>query len=236
MILGIRARLANETTIRNEPMTEAKPVLTPKERQQRNHNEMVMTILNTARDIMREQGVAALNLQEIARRMGMRAPSLYNYFPNKIAIYEALFATGMRLYRERLELLLTQYGATWEGLEQIMEGNLYFALENPELYQLLFERPVPGFVPSSEGIDEANKLLETGQRLATEGIASGAFQPHVSAEVMMDLFISVTHGFTSQHLANEPHLPLGSGRFGSLIPLIMDILRKAWGQDSTSQK
>jgi AcrR family transcriptional regulator len=203
-------------------------VLTPDERRQRNHDEMTANILQAACDVMREQGVAALNLQEIARRVGMRAPSLYNYFSSKNAIYDALFSRGMRMYRERLERLLDQYGMTWEGLERIMEGYLAFALENPELYQLLFERPVPGFVPSAEGIEESVKLLELGQRMATQALALGTIKSPYSAEVTMNLFIALMHGFTAQHLANEPHLPAGSGRFGSLIPVIMALLRKAW--------
>ena len=213
-------------------MDEAKRILTPQERRQRNHDEMIATILDAARDVMREQGVAALNLQEIARRVGMRAPSLYNYFPNKNAIYEALFVMGMRMYREHFESVLMQYGMTWEGLQRIMEAYLSFALENPELYQLLFERPVPGFTPSPEGLEEAAKLMEISRRAATEAIDSGTLQPPVSAEVMMNLFIALMHGFTAQHLANEPDLPLGSGRFGSLIPVIIDLLRSAWGQDN----
>jgi AcrR family transcriptional regulator len=205
-----------------------KRVLTPEERRQRNHDEMTANILQAARDIIREQGVAALNLQEIARRVGMRAPSLYNYFSSKNAIYDALFSMGMRMYRERLERLLDQYGMTWEGLERIMEGYLAFALENPELYQLLFERPVPGFVPSAEGIEESVKLLDLGRRMATQALELGTINSPFSADVTMNLFIALMHGFTAQHLANEPHLPAGSGRFGSLIPVIMALLRKAW--------
>ncbi len=217
-------------------MDDVKPILTPKERRQRTHDEMTTLILQAARDVMREQGVAALNLQEVARRVGMRAPSLYNYFPSKAAIYDALFAMGMRMYRERLEHLWGRYGATWEGLERIMEGYLVFALENPDLYQLLFERPVPGFVPSPEGLEEATRLLDTSRHAAQEAIASGILEPPVSAEVTINLFIALMHGFTAQHLANEPHLPPGSGRFGSLIPVVIDLLRKAWSTDSSPEK
>jgi AcrR family transcriptional regulator len=209
-------------------MNDAKRVLTPEERRQRNHDEMTANILQAARDVMREQGVADLNLQEIARRVGMRAPSLYNYFPSKVAIYEALFVFGMRMYRTRLENLIVEHDITWDGLRQIMEGYLAFAQENPELYQLMFERPVPGFVPSSEGLEEAGKLLELSRRMADDAIASGTVKTSLSAEVVMNLFISFMHGFTAQHLANEPHLPSGSGRFGSLIPVIIDLLKKAW--------
>jgi AcrR family transcriptional regulator len=208
-------------------MSDAK-VLTPDERRQRNHDEMIGTILQAARDIMREQGVAELSLQTLARRVGMRAPSLYNYFPSKHAIYDALFIIGMRMYRERIEQIFDQHGATWEGLEQVLQGYFAFALENPELYQLLFERPVPGFVPSEAGLAESGRLLDFSYRMTGEAIASGTLVSPVSAEVTTNLLIAIIHGMTAQHLANEPHFPAGSGRFGSLIPVIMQLLRKAW--------
>ncbi len=68
--------------------TEAnsKRVLSPRERRQRNREEMVAAILDAARAVMREEGVAALNLHEVARRVGLRTPSLYEYFPGKMAL------------------------------------------------------------------------------------------------------------------------------------------------------
>jgi AcrR family transcriptional regulator len=217
-------------------MEETKRILTPKERQQRNHQEMTELILDAARAVMREQGVAALNLQEVARRVGIRAPSLYNYFPSKLAIYEALFARGMKMSRERMEADISQSGATWEGIQRMMEGYFAFAVENPELYQLLFERPVPGFVPSTDGLEESAKLLESGQRILNEAMTAGTFQSPFSVEVTLNLIIALTHGVASQHLANEPELPLGSGRFGSLIPIVIELLRSAWGQDRKPEK
>ena len=35
-----------------------------------------------------------MTVAEIARRMGIRPPSLYKYFPSLHAIYDALFARG----------------------------------------------------------------------------------------------------------------------------------------------
>lgn len=208
-------------------MSDAK-ILTPEERRQRNHDEMLGNILQAARDIMREQGVAELSLQTLARRVGMRAPSLYNYFPSKHAIYDALFIMGMRMYRERMEQIFDQHGATWDGLEKVMQSYLAFALENPELYQLLFERPVPGFVPSEAGLVESARLLDFSYRMTSEAIASGTLVSPFSPEVTTNLIIALIHGMTAQHLANEPHLPAGSGRFGSLIPVVIQLLRKAW--------
>jgi hypothetical protein len=37
-------------------------------------------------------------------------------------------------------------------------------------------------------------------------------------------------------MANEPELPIGEGRFGSLIPAALDLLKKAWGHNTDSSQ
>ncbi len=134
-------------------MAEKQQILSAKDRQQRNHEEMTAQILHVAREVMRERGVADINLQDIARRVGMRAPSLYNYFPGRTAIYDALFIQGMQMFRTRLETIWQTHGTTWQVLEKIIEQYLEFALENPDLYQLLFERPITGRIGGSQPPD-----------------------------------------------------------------------------------
>src|SRR5215469_15820626 len=53
--------------------------------------------LDAAVAIMEEAGVGGLSMSEIARRLGMRQPSLYKYFPSLHAVYDALFARGVEL-------------------------------------------------------------------------------------------------------------------------------------------
>src|SRR5437763_10955550 len=68
----------------------------PLDRRQRRRLETIEEVLDHAAEIMAEEGVAGLSLGEIARRMGIRTPSLYVYFPSKHALYDALFARGWR--------------------------------------------------------------------------------------------------------------------------------------------
>ena len=67
------------------------------DRRQRRRQETITEVIDTAAEIMVEQGVAGLSLGEVARRMGIRPPSLYVYFPSKHALYDALFAQGAEL-------------------------------------------------------------------------------------------------------------------------------------------
>jgi AcrR family transcriptional regulator len=212
----------------DEKLSNPRRVLSPKERRQRNREEMIAAILEAARAVMREEGVAALNLQEVARRVGMRAPSLYTYFPSKIAIYEALFVLGIRMFGERVERVIEAEGTGWEALEAAFINYMSFGQEYPELYQLVFERPVPGFVPSPEGIEQAGKLVEISYAATSRLVEAGLIEPGISVEQAHDLLVAMMHGLTALHLANEPHLPVGEGRFGNLIPVAMALLRAGW--------
>ena len=49
-------------------------------------------------------------------------------------------------------------------------------------------------------------------------------------EQITDLVIAIMHGLTALHIANQPHLPVGEGRFGALIPAVVAVLDKAWSK------
>jgi AcrR family transcriptional regulator len=185
-------------------------------------------ILEAAREVMHEQGVAALSLREVARRVNMQAPSLYAYFPSKLALYDALFLMGVRLraaYREREEAGRKGF---WDLLAGRFESYLRFAQENPELYQLAFERPVPGFTPSPESLAEAFQAPAGFEQLIRDGVAAGEVVLDMPVAQARDLLIGMIHGLTAHHLANEPELSVGAGRFGSQIPAAIALFRTNW--------
>ncbi len=204
------------------------PPTSSSERRRRNRDEMKGAILTAARQIMREEGVAALNMHEVARRVGLRTQSLYYYFPSKSALYDALFLLGTRMFYERQEQLLRQHTDVWETLRGAMGAYLGFAQQHPELWQLVFERTVPGFVPSEESMEESRRLLGVGMQVITQAIESGDISPGLSPAQATDFTSAVMHGLTAAHMANEPHLPPGEGRFGALIPAAVEVLRVAW--------
>lgn len=185
-------------------------------------------ILLIAREEMQRDGVAALSLGAIARRLGMRTPSLYTYFDSKNAIYDTLFRQGYEAFTRWMVDAIAFDSSARQQLEDAIVGYMSFAFANPDLYQLMFQRPVPGFVPSEESmavsLDSLAKLSEQmGRILESE-------QLHIDStpEEARDLYIALMHGLTSLHLANNPELPLGEGRFGKLVPQAVAMLLAAW--------
>src|SRR5688572_14811799 len=75
--------------------------------------------LDHAQAIVAEQGAGAVTVSEIARRMGMRAPSLYKYFPSLHAIYDGLFARGNAQLAQYIDDALQGCAP---GLDCLLEG------------------------------------------------------------------------------------------------------------------
>src|SRR5437879_7323238 len=116
-------------------------------------------ILAAAWDLVGADGLAALSLRDLARRVGMQAPSLYSYFDSKHAIYDAMFAQGAREYLES-RATLEPSGDALTDLKAGMHEFVRFCLENRVRYQLLFQRTVPGFEPSPESFAIAVEGLD----------------------------------------------------------------------------
>jgi AcrR family transcriptional regulator len=210
-------------------------LLSPADRRRHNREEVIHAILETSRAIIRERGAAGLNLNEVARQLKMKPPSLYEYFPSKMAIYDALFRQGIGLFRQRMEQNPSENVSLWDRVRLTMETYLTFASENPELYQIIFERPIPGFIPSEEGMRECLAALAYLNDGLSQAMEAGTIKTDVTLEQAYSLVGALMHGLTALHIANEPQLPVGSGRFGSLIPAAVEVLRAAWASERSDR-
>jgi len=197
-------------------------------RRQIRRQETIEEILTIAREEMREHGVAGLRLDMIAKRLGIRTPSLYTYFESKDAIYDELFRRG---FLEFGQLMVEGPGRKESAREKLLssiETYMRFAQENPELYQLMFQRPVPSFVPSDESMAVSLENLAKAQAEFEEIFRSGELETDLPVEEARDLCIALQHGLTELHLANNPELPIGKGRFGKLAAQSVQLLLDAW--------
>src|SRR5260221_9113030 len=181
-----------------------------KERRRRYRQETVDAILAAARGGMQGQGGAALNLNEVARRLGVSGQALAKYFPNKATLYNALFLLGQRLFREAEEELWRTSAPDWERIRRWFEIRLALACEHPDLYSLIWGDAVPGFTSSPE---EIRAMLAGAQRGIGEVIAAGAIDASMPPERVVDILMAVRHGIIAEHLAKRTLLPPGSDRF-----------------------
>jgi AcrR family transcriptional regulator len=198
------------------------------DRRARRRQETIREILDIARDVMTEEGVNGLSLAEVARRLGVKPPSLYKYFPSLMAIYDALFLEGQR---ENLEVIRNGMQGVEPGLNALIAGldaSGQWGLDNRALAELLFWRPVPSFTPSPEAFAVSMEMVELQRGALADAVAKGELGPGANDESAIYLVSTLIAGALGQAIANEPELPWGEGRFSSWFPTLMRLLPAAF--------
>jgi AcrR family transcriptional regulator len=155
----------------------------------------LLEILDAAWDLVRMEGLAGLVMRDLARRVGMQAPSLYSYFDSKHAIYDAMFAQGARAYLEQ-EALVASTGDPVADLQAGMRFFVGFCTSDPVRYQLMFQRTIPGFEPSPQTFAISIEGLE---RIKTRLAAVG-----LTDQRSLDLLTAIGTGITDQQISNDP--------------------------------
>jgi len=151
-------------------------------------------ILDAAWQIADEEGIGAVALSEVARRVGMRAPSLYNYFPSKHAIVDAMFQQGAVEFRDTMSAPLEARGRR-ESVRAIAFRFMDFALARPARFELLFHRPVPGFFPTEAAYTPALEAdAVVSERLVDAGLGDPVLQAYCRASIT---------GIANQQIANQ---------------------------------
>lgn len=168
-------------------------------------------ILEAAWEIVRAEGLAALSLRDLARKIGLRAPSLYQYFDSKHAIYDAMFAQGYRQLIEARDGAAPPEGDPADWLKQRTHLFIEFSVADPARYQLMFQRTIPGFEPSPESYAVSVAALEEARAaLASIGLTEPAH---------LDLWTALTTGLTDQQISNDP----GGDRWVRLVDDAIDM-------------
>jgi len=152
-------------------------------------------ILDAAWELVRADGLGSLSMRELGARVGMRAQSLYVYFPSKYAIYDAMFGeSNVELLRRLTEP--TPASDPDEALRAVARTFLAFCVEDPVRYQLLFQRTIPKFEPSPEAYAPAVRILDQARATLR---ACG-----ITATSALDAWTAVIGGLAAQQNSNEP--------------------------------
>ena len=178
------------------------------------HESTKREIVDCAWRLSDERGLTGWGLRDVAGMIGMRAPSLYVYFPSKSALYDAMYADGYRAMLERIEATSVHPDPV-KMLHRAAHVFFDFAVEQPARYLLLFSRPVPGFEPSPESYRLAESSLASLRRILA---SAGAGRP---ADV--DLFTALMTGLASQQVSNDPQ----GRRWARLVDRSVDLFLNA---------
>jgi AcrR family transcriptional regulator len=203
---------------------EETPASAPADRRARRRQETIEEILGIADDVMAEEGVNGLSLSEVARRLGVKPPSIYKYFDSLLAIYDALFERGQRAHLEIMRTAMAQAEPGLDALAHGLEASCRWALAHPGMAQLLFWRPVPNFEPTPEAMAPSVEMVRLQRQALADAAAKAQLGPGADSDEAVWMTSVLVSGVLGQAMANEPGLPWGEGRFSPLLPKLLGTL------------
>jgi AcrR family transcriptional regulator len=170
-------------------------------------DDLRQRLIRAALELLRERGPAALRMREVAERAGCSTMGLYTRFGSKDRLVDELYRLGFHELRRGLAAV----APASDPLEHVVHlGLAYrrFALDNPALHGLMFERAVDDFIPSREARLES---LAPYDQLTEAVAACGVVGPGSAWTAY--LFWGAAHGLVSLELTHRrwggpvmPHL------------------------------
>ncbi|KOG80590.1 MULTISPECIES: TetR/AcrR family transcriptional regulator [Streptomyces] len=155
------------------------------------HGDLRAACLRAARELLEEDGSAALSLRAVARRAGVSATAPYRHYSDREALVSAVAAEG---YRELAEHLARAHPvpSTPDELAAVAVAYVRFALEHPALFRAMFAEPCD---PTSEERVAATEAISAYVRTIV-----GAAFPGVDAEALSTTVWALVHGLAFLHL------------------------------------
>jgi len=100
-------------------------------------------ILDSAEALFAERGLDGVAVRDIAARVGLNAASLYNHFPGKEALYEAVLERGIQPLLAEIARI-AQQGATVADSDQIIANLMGQLVRRPQIPRLIQHEAVRG--------------------------------------------------------------------------------------------
>jgi AcrR family transcriptional regulator len=207
------------------------------DRRHKRREETIEELVAVAVELMGEQGAAGLSLGEVARRMGMRTPSLYGYFDSKHALYDAIFARGWQELADELSALpappsdpadLREYAVAFA------EAFARWSVEHPAYSQLMHWRPIPGYEPAPEAYLPAVDLLAQARAILEQLRDTGLFRRDMDVDTALRRWTILISGVVTQQLANAPDEPYNGGTYTSELPTLIDMYLSHYAPSNAS--
>jgi AcrR family transcriptional regulator len=174
------------------------------ERKVRHKEDLKKEILTAAKQLFTEKGYEATSIRAIAEKIEYSPATIYLYYKDKNEIVHALHSDGFKLLVSHFEVLNT-VSHPFERLKGMGRAYIQFALQNPEIYKLLFlmEEPLKHVANCFEEWDEGDRAFDILLKTVDECQSNGYFNGLDKTTLSLSIW-STMHGLctlrTSGHL------------------------------------
>jgi len=176
--------------------------LGPKERREREREEIRGLILDAARELFANEGVESVTMRRIADKIEYSPTAIYFHFRDKEALLAELCDSDFRAFAQGF----TEIARIADPVERLRAAGLAyvdFGLNNPSHYRLMFMTPKPAdpksTVTKGNPEEDAYAFLKT---VVGELMAAGRFRDEVTdPDLAAQVIWAGMHGVVSLEIA-----------------------------------
>lgn len=165
-------------------------------------------VLQTALELLRE-GPQALTVRAIAAALGTSTQAVYTSHGGKHGLLNEIYVEGYRRLRRRLQQARDAETGAEGRLRAIGRAYREFAVDNPELFQMMFCNVIPGFRPAPATLEDTWQTFLVLADAVRETVEAGVWQGE--PDQIARLLWQVVHGQSQLEVAGY----LGRGPEGT---------------------
>lgn len=151
-------------------------------------------ILRAARYNFEEQGYYATTVNEIARTAGISVASLFNYFPTKLSLMEALEQMKLGDFSEILQKYLPSSPTNLQKLLLVFDSYIEDIYRYPRLSFQISEFHAFGVLPGSSNMEVHRQVSD----LIEQAIQAGELRPGVMPDTLQTIFFALAFSTFNQ--------------------------------------
>ena len=135
------------------------------------------SVVAQALELLVSDGVDAVSLREIGRRLGVTAPALYTYVADRDDLLRAVAGEGLAELASRFDEI--DADRPLDRLRAQCRSYVEFAIENPTLFAAMFAYPPELTVAAPLGIEsaDATSVFSTAAATITAAADAGEIEP-----------------------------------------------------------
>jgi AcrR family transcriptional regulator len=185
-------------------------------RRDRERGEMRQRITAAARELFVKEGFHRVTIRAIAEAIEYTPGAIYSYFKDKDAILHALHVEGFQELQRYFADTLKTAGTPLDYLRRIGHAYLSFALDHPQMYDLMFVCDEP--VESVEQVDgsqweEGDKTYDHLRAIVRVAMDGGWLRPG-DPEAIAFMLWSACHGMVTLEFRGRTHVVPEAAREG----------------------
>ena len=121
-----------------EPVARARRGARPMSRRGYHHGDLPAALIDQTLSIVKQEGVGAVSIREVARRAQVSHAAPAHHFGSKSGLLTACAVVGFRKLADVIDAAADDAATNRDALQATGVAYVQFAIENPELFTIMF--------------------------------------------------------------------------------------------------